>query len=199
MPSPYVLILYYSRHGSIAEMAKYIARGAKKQTTVDVKIRQVPDVAATTTSSSPSIPDEGVPYCTLDELAQCHGLILGSPSYFGSIAAPLKHFLDQTSTIWMTGQLIDKPASVFTSGSSMHGGHEMCLQALSIPLFHHGMLVQSQPYKAKELMQTKTGGTPYGASHLATSTNNTELSTDEAALCEMQGYRLAKLIDQLNK
>ncbi|MCZ2723490.1 NAD(P)H:quinone oxidoreductase [Marinomonas sp. 15G1-11] len=199
MSLPYILILYYSRHGSVAEMAKYIARGVKKQTAIDVKVRQVPDVATTTTSLSPSIPEEGVPYCTLDELAECSGLILGSPSYFGSIASPLKFFLDQTSTLWMTGKLIDKPASVFTSGSSMHGGHEMCLQALATPLFHHGMIIQSQSYKAKELMQTQTGGTPYGASHLASSTNNTELSNDESALCEIQGYRLAKLVMQLNK
>ncbi len=199
MSQPYILVLYYSRHGSIAEMAKHIARGIKQHPDIDVKVRQVPEVASTTTEAAPAIPDEGVPYCTLDELADCSGLILGSPSYFGSIASPLKYFLDQTSLLWMTGKLVDKPASVFTSGSSMHGGHEMCLQALSIPLFHHGMIIQSQSYKAKELMQTQTGGTPYGASHFASSTSNTELSKDEVALCEIQGQRLANLVSQLNK
>ncbi|MFT2111375.1 NAD(P)H:quinone oxidoreductase [Marinomonas sp. 2405UD68-3] len=199
MASPYILILYYSRHGSVAEMAKHIARGIKQHASIDVKIRQVPDVAPTTTETTPEIPEKGVPYCTLEELAECSGLILGSPSYFGSIASPLKHFLDQTSLLWMTGKLVDKPASVFTSGSSMHGGHEMCLHALAIPLFHHGMIVQSQSYKAKELMQTRTGGTPYGVSHFASSTSNTELSQDEIALCEIQGQRLATLVSQLNK
>lgn len=191
--SPYVLILYYSRHGSVAEMAKHIARGVKQFGKIEARIRQVPEVSDITQAALAPLPETGHPYCTLDDLANCSGLALGSPSYFGGIASPLKYFLDQTSVIWMSGQLADKPACVFTSASSMHGGHEMCLQALMTPLFHHGMLVHGLQYKSKALSQTQTGGTPYGASHFASSTGKTTLSDDELSLCHAQGERLATL------
>ena len=190
---PYVLILFYSRHGSIAEMAKHIARGVNKINGMEVKIRQVPEVSDTTKVATPAIPDDGAPYCTLEELADCSGLALGSPSYFGSMAAPLKHFIDQTSTLWLTGQLIDKPACGFTSASTMHGGQEQCIYSMMTPLIHHGMVWLGLPYKNKELINTQAGGTPYGASHLANSTSENNLTVDEKALCEAQGKRLAQM------
>ena len=190
---PYILVLFYSRHGSVSEMAKYIARGVSKVSGMEAKIRQVPDVSDTTKTASPEIPDEGAPYCTLEELADCSGLAIGSPSYFGSMAAPLKHFIDQTSTIWLTGQLIDKPACGFTSASTMHGGQEQCIHSMMTPLLHHGMIWTGLPYKNKELINTTTGGTPYGASHLANNTSETGLSNDEKALCEAQGKRIAEI------
>lgn len=195
--TPYILVLYYSRHGSVAEMAKHLARGAKQQANLDVMIRQVPDIADVTEAAQAAIPANGAPYCTLDELANCSGLALGSPSYFGSIASPLKYFLDQTSMIWMSGQLANKPASVFTSASTMHGGQEMCLQALMTPLFHHGMIVHGLSYKSPALHQTKSGGTPYGASHTSSSTGQSTLSPEESQLCQDQGERLAKLCKAL--
>lgn len=191
--TPYILVLYYSRHGSVAEMAKHLARGAKQQNGLDVMIRQVPELADVTQAAQEPVPPQGAPYCTLDELANCSALALGSPSYFGGIASPLKYFLDQTSLIWMSGQLANKPACVFTSASTMHGGQEMCLQALMTPLFHHGMIIHGLSYKSPALHQTKTGGTPYGASHFASSTGSSELSIEESQLCQDQGQRLAKL------
>ncbi|GAB3476618.1 NAD(P)H:quinone oxidoreductase [Marinomonas epiphytica] len=198
MNTPYILILYYSKHGSIAEMAKHLGRGAKTVSGIDVKIRQVADVAPNTEVANPALPDEGAPYCTLEELAECSGLALGSPSYFGSMAAPLKHFLDQTSTLWMTGQLIDKPACGFTSASTMHGGQEQCLMSMIPPTLHHGMIWLGLSYRQKELISTQTGGTPYGASHLACSTADKHLSSDEINLCEAQGKRLANLALKLS-
>jgi len=193
MTQPYVLVLYYSKHGSVAEMAKHIARGIKQSGKIDVRIRQVPEISDITQAAQAPIPEEGFPYCTLEELAECSGLALGSPSYFGGIASSLKYFLDQTSLIWMSGQLADKPASVFTSASSMHGGQEMCLHALMVPLFHHGMLIHGLNYKNSALNKTVSGGTPYGSSHFSTSIANTELSEDEMKLCHAQGEQLAKL------
>ncbi|MCV2402993.1 NAD(P)H:quinone oxidoreductase [Marinomonas sp. C2222] len=195
----YILILFYSRHGSIAEMAKHIARGVNKVAGIEAKIRQVPNVSDTTEIASPAIPDEGAPYCTLEELADCSGLALGSPSYFGSMAAPLKHFIDQTSTLWLTGRLIDKPACGFTSASTLHGGQEQCLHSMITPLLHHGMIWMGLPYKNKELISTATGGTPYGASHLANDTQETSLSDEEQKLCEAQGIRIAEMALKLGK
>ena len=189
---PYILVLYYSKHGSTETMAKHIARGAKKVTTIDVRVRRIPDIIPTSQQQN------GYLYCTFDDLSECSGLILGSPAYFGSIAAPVKHFIDQTSTLWMTGKLIDKPASVFTSASTMHGGHEICLQALTIPLLHHGMIIQGISYRQKALIETQSGGTPYGSSHLASGHSPIPLSTEEMTLCEHQGERLAKLVAKLH-
>ncbi|MGO3408797.1 NAD(P)H:quinone oxidoreductase [Marinomonas sp.] len=193
MSTPYVLILFYSRHGSVSEMAKYIARGVNSVNNIEAKVRQVPPVSEISEATADPIPTDGAPYATLDELTDCAGLALGSPSYFGAMAAPLKHFIDQTSTIWMTGGLIDKPACAFTSASSMHGGHEQCLQSMMTPLLHHGMIWAGLPYKHKALINTVTGGTPYGASHLATATSENTLSKDETSLCEAQGKRIAEL------
>jgi len=193
MSTPYVLILFYSRHGSVSEMAKYIARGVNSVNNIEAKVRQVPPVSEISEAIADPIPTDGAPYATLDELTDCAGLALGSPSYFGAMAAPLKHFIDQTSTIWMTGGLIDKPACAFTSASSMHGGHEQCLQSMMTPLLHHGMIWAGLPYKHKALINTVTGGTPYGASHLATATRENTLSKDEISLCEAQGKRIAEL------
>jgi NAD(P)H dehydrogenase (quinone) len=193
MSTPYVLILFYSRHGSVSEMAKYIARGVNSVNNIEAKVRQVPPVSEISEATADPIPNDGAPYATLDELTDCAGLALGSPSYFGAMAAPLKHFIDQTSTIWMTGGLIDKPACAFTSASSMHGGHEQCLQSMMTPLLHHGMIWAGLPYKHKALINTVTGGTPYGASHLATATSENTLSKDEISLCEAQGKRIAEL------
>ncbi|MFT6656815.1 MAG: NAD(P)H dehydrogenase (quinone) [Marinomonas primoryensis] len=197
--TPYILVLFYSRHGSISEMAKYIARGINKVSGIEAKIRQVPDVSDTTKIASPALPDDGAPYCTLEELADCSGLAMGSPSYFGSMAAPLKHFIDQTSTLWLTGQLIDKPACGFTSASTMHGGQEQCLHSMMTPMLHHGMVWVGLPYKNKELISTLAGGTPYGASHLANSTSENTLTNDEKALCEAQGKRIAEMAVKLRK
>lgn len=193
MSTPYVLILFYSRYGSVSEMAKYIARGVNSVNNIEAKVRQVPPVSEISEATADPIPTDGAPYATLDELTDCAGLALGSPSYFGAMAAPLKHFIDQTSTIWMTGGLIDKPACAFTSASSMHGGHEQCLQSMMTPLLHHGMIWAGLPYKHKALINTVTGGTPYGASHLATATSENTLSKDEISLCEAQGKRIAEL------
>lgn len=195
--TPYILVLFYSRHGSISEMARHIARGVNKAAGIEAKIRQVPDVSTTTVETTPALPDEGAPYCTLDELANCSGLAIGSPSYFGSMAAPLKHFIDQTTTLWLTGQLIDKPACGFTSASTMHGGQEQCLHSMMTPLIHHGMIWAGLPYKNKELINTTTGGTPYGASHLASNSCENILSEDEKALCEAQGKRIAEIAKKL--
>ncbi|MFI8621469.1 NAD(P)H:quinone oxidoreductase [Marinomonas sp. NPDC078689] len=197
MSTPYVLILFYSRHGSVSEMAKYIARGVNSVNNIEAKVRQVPPVSEISEATADPIPTDGAPYATLDELTDCAGLALGSPSYFGAMAAPLKHFIDQTSTIWMTGGLIDKPACAFTSASSMHGGHEQCLQSMMTPLLHHGMIWAGLPYKHKALINTVTGGTPYGASHLATATSENTLSKDEISLCEAQGKRIAELAIKL--
>lgn len=199
MSEPYVLILFYSRHGSIAEMAKHIARGVNSNGNIAAKVRQVPAVSEVSEATTEKMPTEGAPYASLDELAECSALAIGSPSYFGSMAAPLKHFIDQTATIWMTGRLIDKPACAFTSASSMHGGHEQCLQSMMTPLLHHGMVWAGLPYKNKELISTTTGGTPYGASHLATSTSENTLSKEEISLCETQGKRIAELALKLLK
>ncbi|MFD1384935.1 NAD(P)H:quinone oxidoreductase [Rhodanobacter aciditrophus] len=194
-----LLILYYSRHGSVATMAKHIARGAQQVANTHVVIRQLPDASFTTEQTSDPIPESGYPYCELDDLAECDGLAIGSPSYFGSMAAPVKLFLDQTSTLWMSGQLIDKPACAFASASSMHGGHEMTLQSMMIPLLHHGMVWAGLPYKNKALINTKAGGTPYGVTHLASHTSDTGLSDDEIELCVAQGKRLAELATALKK
>jgi NAD(P)H dehydrogenase (quinone) len=180
-------------------MAKHIARGINKVSGIEAKIRQVPDVSDTTKIASPALPDDGAPYCTLEELANCSGLAMGSPSYFGSMAAPLKHFIDQTSTLWLTGQLIDKPACGFTSASTMHGGQEQCLHSMMTPLLHHGMIWVGLPYKNKELISTLAGGTPYGASHLANSTSENTLTNDEKTLCEAQGKRIAEMAMKLQK
>ncbi|RDL42981.1 NAD(P)H-quinone oxidoreductase [Marinomonas piezotolerans] len=194
-----ILIVFYSRHGSVAAMAKHIARGAQRIANTDVIVRQLPDASFNSEQTRDAIPEEGYPFCEIEELAECDGLAIGSPSYFGSMAAPVKLFLDQSSPLWMSGQLIDKPACAFASASTMHGGHEMTLHSMMIPLMHHGMVWVGLPYKNRALISTTAGGTPYGVTHLASQTSETDLTDDEKSLCEAQGQRLAELATTLKK
>lgn len=188
---PDILVLYYSRHGAVSQMANYIARGIESAG-VGARLRTVPDVSPVTEISAPSIPAEGATYASLDDLRECIGLALGSPTRFGNMAAPLKHFLDGTSALWMSGALVGKPAAVFTSSSSMHGGQETTLISMMLPLMHHGMMILGLPYTEKQLLQTASGGTPYGASHVAGADSSLPLSSDEKTLCQSLGARLAR-------
>ena len=164
--SPYVLVLYYSRHGATAEMARQIAQGVE-QAGLEARLRTVPSVAAETTSSLPPVPGEGAVYCSEDDLKHCAALILGSPTRFGNMAAPMKYFIDGTSNLWLAGSLCNKPGAVFTSTASLHGGQEATLLSMQLPLLHHGMLLVGLPYTETALTETQGGGTPYGASHHA--------------------------------
>lgn len=190
----YVLVLYYSRQGATAALAQQIALGVERAG-MECRVRTVPAVGPETQSSLPEIPDDGPLYCTLEDLECCDGLVLGSPTRFGNMAAPLKYFIDSTSSLWATGALIDKPAGVFTSSSSMHGGQESTLLTMLVPLLHHGMTVMGLPYSEAGLHRTQTGGTPYGASHVATSPE-AELSGDEKELAQALGMRIAKAAKQ---
>ncbi|MGE3318711.1 MAG: NAD(P)H:quinone oxidoreductase [Candidatus Berkiella sp.] len=196
--NPYVLIIYYSRHGATAKMADLIARGAESVGGIDVRIRTVPAVSAVSEATSPAVPSEGAPYATLEDLEQCAGLIIGSPTRFGNMAAPLKYFLDSTLQLWLSGKLIGKPAGVFTSTSSLHGGQEATLLSMMLPLLHHGALLVGMPYSESALMNTQSGGTPYGPSHLAGAHNEIPISTDEKELCKALGKRVASLALKLN-
>lgn len=190
----HILILYYSEHGSVHEMARYIGRGIQEHSDFEARLRTVPPVTSqiSTDSRINTTPESGPPYATLDDLRHCSGLALGSPSYFGQISAPLKHFIDQTSEIWLSGNLVDKPAAVFTSSASLHGGQETTLLNLAVPLLHHGMLLLGIPYLEPALNRTTTGGTPYGASHVAGIRDDAPLSEEEIQLCQALGKRLAK-------
>ncbi len=188
-----VLVLYYSRSGATAEMARLVARGAEGVTGVESVLRTVPEISETCEATSAKVPDSGAPYVSLDELKNCDALALGSPTRFGNMAAPLKFFLEKTSGQWLSGSLIGKPAGVFTSTSSLHGGQEATLLSMMIPLLHHGMLISGLPYSESELLTTSTGGTPYGPSHVAGANSDLPLSDDEKALCMALGKRLAKL------
>lgn len=188
-----VLVLYYSRSGATAEMARLIARGAESVEGVESILRTVPEVSETCEATDPKVPDSGAPYVSLDELKSCDALALGSPTRFGNMAAPLKYFLEKTSGHWLSGSLVGKPAGVFTSTSSLHGGQESTLLSMMIPLLHHGMLISGLPYTESELLTTQTGGTPYGPSHLAGANSDLPLSDEEKALCMALGKRLAKL------
>lgn len=190
-----VLILYYSRGGRTAALARHAARGVESAGAV-ARLRTVPPIAAVTTTASPPVPDDGPPYVELADLEEADGLLLGSPTRFGNMAAPLKHFLDTTSELWLAGSLVDKPAGVFTSTSSAHGGQESTLLSMHLPLLHHGMLVVGVPFTEPALFDTRTGGTPYGASHVAT-TWNTAISADEATIAKALGARIARLAQTL--
>lgn len=191
-----ILVLYYSRHGNTAEMAKQIARGVSLAGG-NALLRTVPPVSATCEASSPAIPESGAPYVDLEDLTECDGLILGSPGRFGNMAAPLKYFLEQTSDHWLRGTLRDKPAGVFTSTGSLHGGQESTLLSMMLPLLHHGMVISGLPYSEPELLTTKSGGTPYGPSHVAGSDSNQDLTTDEINLCQAFGKRITYFADKL--
>jgi NAD(P)H dehydrogenase (quinone) len=198
MSAPYVLVLFYSRHGATAQMARQLARGVELGG-LEARLRTVPPVSAECEATAPGIPDEGAPYASLDDLKHCSALALGSPTRFGNMAAPLKYFLDGTSSLWLTGALVGKPAAVFTSTSSLHGGQESTLLSMMLPLLHHGMLVCGLPYSESALLETRGGGTPYGASHHAGADGKRALDEHEIALCRALGRRLAetatKLID----
>ena len=188
-----VLIIYYSVHGATEGMARLIARGVENRDGTQAMLRTVAPIAALQREQV-DVPNEGPPYATLDELAACHGLILGSPTHFGNMAAPLKYFWDQTSGLWLKGALVGKPAGVFTSVSSMHGGHETTLISMMLPLFHHGMVVCGLPYTSRALHRTRSGGTPYGPSHLAGRQADRLVDDDESELCIDFGKRVAQLV-----
>ncbi len=194
---PYVLVLYYSRKGATAEMAQRIARGIHEAEGVEARIRTVPAVSSVCEAVEDSIPEQGALYCTEEDLRGCIGLALGSPTRFGNMAAPLKYFIDGTSSLWLSGALVNRPACVFSSTSSMHGGQETTLVSMMFPLIHHGMVICGISYKESALFSTTTGGTPYGATHLAGPDSDFPLSDDELTLCQAQGKRLAGLALQL--
>ena len=196
MSTPYILVLYYSRHGATAEMARQIARGVELGG-LEARLRTVPAVSSECQQVAPEIPAEGALYASLDDLQHCAGLALGSPTRFGNMAAPLKYFLDGTSNLWLTGGLVGKPAGVFTSTASLHGGQETTLLSMLQPLLHHGMLISGLPYSEGALLSTRGGGTPYGPSHHAGADGKRALDEDETALCRALGLRLAKLAQQL--
>ena len=188
-----VLVLYYSRHGSTAEMANIIARGIESVDGVEAILRTVPEISDVCEAVESRVPESGAPYVSLDELKMCNALALGSPGRFGNMAAPLKYFLEKTSSQWLSGSLVDKPAGVFTSTSSLHGGQESTLLSMMLPLLHHGMLISGLPYTESELLTTSTGGTPYGPTHVAGEKSDLPLSGEEKALCMALGKRLARL------
>lgn len=187
---PHILILYYSRFGATAEMARHIARGVEEVPGIEARLRTVPAVSTVCEATEDSIPASGAPYVTLEDLKECAGLALGSPTRFGNMAAPLKYFLDGTSSLWLSGGLIGKPAAVFTSTSSLHGGQETTLISMMLPLLHHGMLILGLPYSETELLRTTSGGTPYGPSHLSGPESNLPLTEEERHLCQALGRRL---------
>lgn len=193
MGAPYILVLYYSRHGATAAMAREAARGVEKVAGVEARLRTVPAVSALCEQTEDDIPNDGPLYCEVDDLRDCAGLVLGSPTRFGNMAAPLKYFVDQTSSLWLSGAMIDKPAAVFTSTSSLHGGQESTLLSMMLPLMHHGMVLAGLPYSEAGLMRSESGGTPYGASHWAGPDNNRSLDENEAGLCRALGGRVARL------
>jgi NAD(P)H dehydrogenase (quinone) len=186
-----ILVLYYSRYGATAEMARHIAQGIDAADDCMARIRTVPPVSTVCEATADDIPAEGPPYATLDDLQECTGLALGSPTRFGNMAAPLKYFIDSTSSLWLSGALAGKPAAVFTSTSSLHGGQETTLLAMMLPLLHHGMLIMGLPYSETELLTTTSGGTPYGPSHTAGTDSKRPLTGEEKALCVALGRRLA--------
>ena len=190
-----VLVLYYSRHGATAELARQVARGIESVAGATCRLRTMPPVSPVSEATSPAVPAEGPPYATHDDLRDCDGLVLGSPTRFGNMAAPLKHFLDGTGTLWLNGGLDRKPAGVFTSTGSMHGGQESTLLSMMLPLLHHGMYIVGLPFTAEGLNRTRTGGTPYGASHLAGTSgpDGVRLSDDERELARLLGHRVAEL------
>lgn len=191
MSAPYILVLYYSRHGATAEMARHIARGIEL-TGMEARLRTVPAVSSECEAVAPAVPEEGAIYATLEDLKNCAGLVLGSPTRFGNMAAPLKYFLDGTSGLWLTGELVGKPAGVFTSTASLHGGQETTLLSMLLPLLHHGMLVLGLPYSENALLETSGGGTPYGASHFAGADGKRRLDPHEITLCRALGQRVAQ-------
>lgn len=189
---PYVLVLYYSRDGATAIMAEHIGRGIEQIEGISARL-PVPPVSAQSEAVIKDVPDQGAVYCELDDLQNCAGLVLGSSTRFGNMAAPLKYFIDQTSNLWLSGAMVDKPAAVFTSSASLHGGQESTLLTMMIPLLHHGMVIAGLPYSERGLMRTSGGGTPYGASHVSGENNNKPVDDQELSMCRTLGQRIARL------
>jgi len=196
MSTPYILVLYYSRHGATREMARQIARGVELSG-LEARLRTVPAVSSECEAVAPSIPEQGALYASLDDLKGCAGLAIGSPTRFGNMAAPLKYFLDGTSSLWLSGDLVGKPAGVFTSTASLHGGQETTLLSMMMPLLHHGMLITGLPYSESALLETRGGGTPYGPSHHAGADGKRALDEHELTLCRALGQRLGKVAKDL--
>jgi NAD(P)H dehydrogenase (quinone) len=192
-----ILILYYSSGGSVAQMAQHVARGVEEAGGMQARVRTVPRVSAVCESVEDSIPASGPPYVTPEDLKECAGLILGSPTRFGNMAAPLKYFLDGTGGLWLSGALTGKPAAVFTSTASLHGGQETTLISMMLPLLHHGMMIVGLPYSEPDLTTTASGGTPYGASHWAGPDDKHPLSVEEQRLCHALGRRVAQIAQRL--
>ncbi|HET9835354.1 MAG TPA: NAD(P)H:quinone oxidoreductase [Rhodanobacteraceae bacterium] len=192
-----ILVLYYSRGGHTAQLARLLARGVEEVDSVRARLRQVPPVAPLTQTAQPPVPEEGAPYVELRDLAECAGLILGSPTRFGNMAAPLKYFLDSTIAEWASGTLVGKPCAVFTSTATMHGGQETTLISMLLPLLHHGMLALGIPYTEPALNNTRTGGTPYGLSHVAGLNGENPVSEHERELARVLGRRVAELTRRL--
>ena len=192
-----VLVLYYSHHGSIRELARHIARGIEQTPGIVARLRTVPKVSTVCEATEAGIPDEGAPYVEVRDLEECIALALGSPTRFGNMAAPLKYFLDSTGGLWLKGALAGKPAAVFTSTTSMHGGQESTLLSMMLPLLHHGMMILGIPYTEAALSATREGGTPYGASHVSGSDGKTTTSEHERLLAVALGRRLAETAKKL--
>ncbi len=193
-----VLVLYYSLHGNVAGMARYVARGIEEVDTMQARVRTVPKVSAVCEAVADDVPTEGPPYVTREDLDECTALALGSPTRFGNMAAPLKYFLDGTATEWLSGTLAGKPAAVFTSTATLHGGQESTLLSMMLPLLHHGMVVMGIPYTEQDLTSTRSGGTPYGASHLAGAHGDIAITDEEQRLCVALGRRLATAAARLD-
>jgi NAD(P)H dehydrogenase (quinone) len=187
-----ILVLYYSHYGAVRQMAQFIARGIEQAPGAAARVRTVPKVSAVCEAVEPNVPATGAPYVELKDLEECIGLALGSPTRFGNMAAPLKYFLDSTAGLWLKGALSGKPAAVFTSTSSMHGGQETTLLSMMLPLLHHGMTIVGLPYTEPDLISTASGGAPYGASHVAGATSDRPVTEEEKKLCLALGKRLAE-------
>lgn len=190
---PYILVLYYSRYGSVKQMAQLIARGVESVGDIEARIRTVPAVSPVSEATEAAIPESGAVYATLDDLKHCAGLAIGSPTRFGNMAAPMKYFLDQTSSLWLSGSLVNKPATVFSASATMHGGQESTLLSMMIPLLHLGFVVAGIPYTEADLNTTKSGGTPYGVTHVTGLDGKLPISDEEQRLCFAQGKRLGRL------
>ena len=194
---PDILVLYYSRNGSVAQLARQVARGVGEVPGMSARLRTVPPVAAVTRTAEPPVPESGAPYVEAADLDECAGLLLGSPTRFGNMAAPLKHFLDGLGAEWASGTLVGKPAGVFTSTASMHGGQESTLLTMMVPLLHHGCVIAGIPFTEQALSSTRSGGTPYGASHVAGQSDDPTLTDEEATLARALGRRVAMLAGKL--
>ena len=194
-----ILVLYYSRYGATEKMAQHLARGIGEVNGMQARLRTVPQVSTVCEATENSIPSQGAPYATLDDLRDCDGIALGSPTRYGNMAAPLKYFIDSTNSLWLGAELAGKPAAVFTSTSSMHGGQETTLWSMILPLMHHGMLILGIPYSETDLLRTDAGGTPYGASHLAGTDSKKPLTEAEQRLCRALGKRLAETTLKLSR